>query len=164
MSGKRTKASISPFGPQGEFVLPELPALPELPDLDALASLPDLDALLADPVPSPLDANEEFYGDNIEANTALDDATIVDEFSAIREGRQAQARAIELANDTEYWFAVYFQTREQKEVFLKAMHWFEHGDKYLDGQYVAKKQGISLPPRPAAYKVGRLDKKLVDLT
>ncbi len=162
MSGKRTKAVTAPF--TGEFSLPELPELPELPDLDALASLPDLDALLADPVPSPLDANEALYTDNIEANTALDDATIVSEFSAIREGRQAQARAIELANDTEYWFAVYFQSREQKEAFLKAMKWFEHGDKYLDGQYVAKKQGVSLPPRPAPYKVGKLDKKLVDLT
>lgn len=48
--------------------------------------------------------------------------------------------------DSEYWFCVCFQTRDQKEAFLKAMKWFEHGDKYLDGKFVAKKLGVTLPP------------------
>jgi hypothetical protein len=47
--------------------------------------------------------------------------------------------------DSEYWFCVCFQSRDQKEAFLKAMKWFEHGDKYLDGKFVAKKLGVALP-------------------
>lgn len=83
-----------------------------------------------------------------------------------REQREGQKKAIELANDTEFWFAVYFQTREQKEAFLRAIGYggAQDPDKYLDGQELAEKQGIKLPARPAPYKVGRIDKKLADLT
>lgn len=49
------------------------------------------------------------------------------------------------AVDSEYWFCVCFQTRGQKEAFLKAMGWFEHGDKYLDGRFVARRLKVDLP-------------------
>ncbi len=58
------------------------------------------------------------------------------------------------AVDSEYWFAICFQTREQKEEFLKKLGLFEIGDKYLDGMKVAKKLGVTLesrvPPMPQA--------------
>ncbi|HED4399684.1 TPA: hypothetical protein R4323_001110 [Pasteurella multocida] len=69
----------------------------------------------------------------------------------------------ELATDSEYWFAVCFQTREQKEFFLRAMELFEHGDKYLDGQVVAKKLGIKLPEAKVPYRTeGKIDKSYLE--
>lgn len=150
---------------------PFLPGLPELPSLGQLSlpdlpDLPDLDAMLAEPPPNPLDDPRVTgkHNGNIEHDTAVDNDEIFDQFAAIREGRKQQEEARLLANDTEFWFAAYFQSREQKEAFLKAMDWFQHGDKYLDGRYLARTQGIELPARPAPYKVGKLDAKFVGLT
>ena len=53
--------------------------------------------------------------------------------------------------DSEYWFCICFQSREQKDAFLKALDLFEHGDKYLDGQFVAKKLGIAIPSANVRY-------------
>lgn len=58
--------------------------------------------------------------------------------------RQDTAR-FQAATDTEYWFCVQFDSREQKEAFLKAMNWLDLGDKYLYGDDVAERQGIDLP-------------------
>jgi hypothetical protein len=72
-----------------------------------------------------------------------------------------------LANDSEFWCALVFQTREQKEAFLKAMGWIKNGDKYIDGQWAAKKQGITLPEAPSqlAYYLRdlRVKKKFAEL-
>jgi hypothetical protein len=157
-------------------IKPKLPALPSLmkPALPSLPSVgtakpPTIAERLAQPV-NPLDANNDRYTGDDEHDTALDMAVMTNEFAAIRAARDQQRQAIELANDSEYWFAVYFQTREQKEAFLQKMMtadgtpWSEQGDKYLDGQQLAKRHGIDVPPRPAPYKVGKLDKKLTDLT
>jgi len=46
--------------------------------------------------------------------------------------------------DSEYWFAVCFQSREQKEEFLRLAKIEGLGDKYLDGLEVAKKMGIRI--------------------
>lgn len=83
-----------------------------------------------------------------------------------KEQREGQRVAVELANDTEFWFAVYFQSREQKEAYLRAIGYGgpKDPDKYIDGQRLAAKQCIALPARPAPYKVGKLDKKLKDMT
>jgi hypothetical protein len=153
--------------------LPALPALmkPALPSLPSVgtAKPPTIAERLSQPA-NPLDANNERYTGGDEHDTALDMAVMADEFAAIRAARDQQRQAVELANDSEYWFAVYFQTREQKEAFLQKMMaadgtpWSEQGDKYLDGQQLAKRHGIDVPPRPAPYKVGKLDKKLTDLT
>ena len=111
---------------------------------------------------NPLDVNLDKYIDNAEHDAKLDVDVIKDEFAAIREARKKQADAIELANDTEFWFCVFFQTREQKEAYCKAMG-YEH-DKYIDGEAEAHRQGIALPERPAPYKIGLVDKKLANLT
>jgi hypothetical protein len=52
------------------------------------------------------------------------------------------------AVDTEHWVAICFQTRGQKEAFLRALGWLEHGDKYLDGRVLAAQLGMTLPPDP----------------
>lgn len=61
--------------------------------------------------------------------------------------------------DSEYWFAMCFQTREQKEAFLRAMNLFLIGDKYLDGVEVAKQLGIDIPDANINYLPdGKVDK------
>ena len=46
--------------------------------------------------------------------------------------------------DPEFWFAICFQDRAQKEEFLKTVGWFDLGDKYLDGIAVAERMGVQL--------------------
>lgn len=58
----------------------------------------------------------------------------------------------ELSTDSEYWFAACFQTREQKEAFLKALDLLVHGDKYIDGRLLAEKLGIELPAADVPYR------------
>lgn len=53
--------------------------------------------------------------------------------------------------DSEFWFAVCFQTRAQKEAFLTAAKLILHGDKYLDGRVVTKAMGIEIPPADVKY-------------
>ena len=68
------------------------------------------------------------------------------------------------ATDSEYWFAVCFQTREQKEEFLEKLKLMEIGDKYLDGMEVAKALGIELESRvPDLPRVKTFDLELVSL-
>ena len=60
------------------------------------------------------------------------------------------------ATDSEYWFAVCFQTREMKEEFLQKVGLLKLGDKYLDGLKVAKALGIQLDsPVPPNRKITR---------
>lgn len=50
------------------------------------------------------------------------------------------------ATDSEYWFAVCFESRQEKEAFLKAARIGKKmmGDKYIDGQKLAKVLGIDM--------------------
>ena len=58
------------------------------------------------------------------------------------------------ATDSEFWFAVCFQTREQKDEFLNKMNLMKIGGKYLDGMKVAKALGITLEsPVPPTRKI-----------
>ncbi len=46
--------------------------------------------------------------------------------------------------DSEYWVAVCFQSREQKEEFLRLAGWLQFGDKYLDGLEIAEHMKIKI--------------------
>jgi len=149
--------------------LPSLPALPALPKLSR-ADAPDLPELPSLPAPGagllpeqPVDplAGFEPTGD-LEADAAGELSAAL---SAFKERTDNEQKRFKLAVDTEYWFCVCFQSREQKDAFLAAMEWTKIGDKYLDGTKVAKKLGVKLPPRGAAYNVSaRVDRRLNDLT
>lgn len=85
--------------------------------------------------------------------------------AAFRKRAQQEDKRRELATDSEHWFAVCFQTREQKEVFLKALNLIAGGDKYLDGQVVARVLGVDLPPEDVPYlPEGKVDKKWLEFT
>lgn len=79
-------------------------------------------------------------------------------FKARAEKEQAR---FELATDSEYWVALCFQTRAQKEAFLEGVQLLAAGDKYIDGRLLAKRMGIVLPAADVPYNVSaRPDAKL----
>lgn len=67
--------------------------------------------------------------------------------------------------DSEYWFTVCFQTRKQKEEFLRKTGLIKFGDKYLEGEKVAEKLGVELEnktPIIRKVKISEDYKKLVE--
>jgi hypothetical protein len=147
--------------------LPKLPNLPRLGELKALTK-PSIAAfkppdMLRNAQPQQLDPLAEVnYTGNFEEDAKTEMSATLAAFMA---RRTAEAKRFELATDTEYWFCVCFQTREQKDHFLQAVEWFIHGDKYLDGAFVAAKMGVELPPAEVPYNTSaKVDAKLKTLT
>ena len=72
------------------------------------------------------------------------------EMTALQEGFAKRAKAEKdrfvKATDTEYWFAVCFNSRDDKEAFLKAVKANKNvmGDKYLDGYKLARLLGVEM--------------------
>jgi len=54
-------------------------------------------------------------------------------FAAFRDRGKREQRRYEDATDSEFWFAVCFHTREDKEAFLREHGVADLGDKYIDG-------------------------------
>jgi len=98
---------------------------------------------------------EQFTPDALEALCGADDSALLEAFKG--RANAESARLID-ATDSEFWIAVCFQTREQKEEFLKKAGLWQLGDKYLDGTKVAKAMGIKLespvPPNRRVAKFG----------
>lgn len=87
---------------------------------------------------------------------------------AFKDRAKAEADRFELATDSEYWLAIGFQSRAQKEQFLAALReklgLKDDGDKYLDGWEVAKALGITLDRVEVPYNTsGKIDKKWLSL-
>lgn len=90
-------------------------------------------------------------------NAEVDALADLDEIKrGFRERAKAENSRFENVTDSEFWFAMCFQTREQKDRFLAAMNWIQHGDKYLSGNDIAALQGIALPEA----NFGRTDPKI----
>ncbi len=70
--------------------------------------------------------------------------------SAFARRAKEEADRFTQTTDSEHWFAMCFDSREQKEAFLKALGWVlgTGSDKYLDGVAIAQELGIPLPPTP----------------
>lgn len=96
----------------------------------------------------------------------VDSKADLDEVQAsFRERVKMENQRFKNTTDSEYWFAVCFETREQKEKFLKVMDLFVHGDKYLDGKLLAEKLGIDLPDANMTYLPdGKIDKDFIKFT
>lgn len=92
-----------------------------------------------------------------------------DELTALQAGFRQRAkdegkRFME-ATDSEYWCCLCFQTREQKEAFLTALQLIQFGDKYLDGQLVAKQLGVPIPAADVPFNTGsKVDPKWHEFT
>lgn len=102
----------------------------------------------------------------MEGETSEDFAKRV--FSEAQSGFMQRAKAendrMMLAVDSEFWFAVAFQTREQKEAFLAAFkerfNFPSDDDKYIDGWQFAKALGLTIPRAEMPYNKGdKIDAK-----
>ena len=94
-------------------------------------------------------------------------AAELEEISATLKGFKQRAKQEEQrylnATDSEYWFCLCFQTREQKDEFLKKVGWWDIGDKYLDGMLVAEAMGIHLDAVVPAMPQEKFDRRLSKL-
>ncbi|USX56337.1 hypothetical protein [Lentzea sp. HUAS12] len=61
-----------------------------------------------------------------------------------RERTKREDERFRLATDSEFWFALCFKSREDKEAFLKYAGLMHIGDKYLDGHAAAALLGVDL--------------------
>ena len=66
--------------------------------------------------------------------------------------------------DSEYWVALCFDSRAQKEAFLHHFKLFSSGDKYLDGVQVAEALGVSLPDAPEIKGENRINATWLEFT
>jgi hypothetical protein len=96
-----------------------------------------LAALTAQPASNPLD-EVEYTGDIVEDSAAEVDAVA----SAFRDRAKREDERFQLATDSEYWVALCFRTRDEKEAFLAAAGLLHLGDKYLDGHAAARVLGV----------------------
>jgi hypothetical protein len=102
--------------------------------------------------------------------TSVDEAELLarEELTEVLDGFKRRAAREEQrfadAADSEYWVALCFQTRAQKEEFLRTTGWGAPDEKYLDGMAVADALDITLdagvPPEPLL----RIDRRLRELT
>lgn len=98
--------------------------------------------------------------EQLEADMAEDMNGIL---TAFKERAQNENARLLDATDSEFWFAVCFQTREQKEEFLKKMALIDIGDKYLDGLKVAQRLGVRLEsPVPPNRKIAKFGGAYLD--
>ena len=102
---------------------------------------PDFDTLFepddADPLGGLADTGD------IEENADREVGIVLDELLAERRRQKERWR---ITNDDEFWVAVCFQSRTQKEEFLRLAGWDSLGDKYLDGLRLAAHLGVSIEP------------------
>lgn len=93
---------------------------------------------------------------------------LMQELDAVKQGFRNRAKVennrFDDVTDSEYWFAVCFKTREQKERFLKAMQWIEYGDKYLNGELIAERMGVDIGKSDLEITNPKIDKDFVKLT
>jgi hypothetical protein len=85
--------------------------------------------------------------------------------TAFQERAKDEEQRFRDATDSEYWVAITFQSRAQKEEFLRALGLLELGDKYLDGEVVAAQLGLELKsPRPKWPTKAKTSSRLRGLT
>ena len=128
--------------------------LPLLPDITSLVDMREIQALL------PIDAKEdEPVPIEQEAIASLTEAQ-----SNMKKQIDAQRNKFVRAVDSEYWIAICFQSRQQKEQFLRNAGIDHLGDKYLSGAQVARKLKVKLDKVEKIKEPKKPNKKLVGLT
>lgn len=156
---------------KGRGPLDSLENVTSLSDLDGLggdgfAALDGLDGLAALDAPDALDPNDPIGA--LDYDNLSNEEVAVKETSAVLQAFIARSKAEQarflLATDSEYWVGLCFQTREQKEHFLREAKLIQHGDKYIDGALLAKRMGITLPPAAVPYNISaKVDAKYAAL-
>lgn len=126
----------------------------------------DPDELMLDPAAGlTLDGSESLL---LETDQPPAEEVALAEIEELQAGFKARAQRedqrFEDATDSEFWVALCFQTRAQKDEFLRKAGWLEIGEKYLDGMLVALKLGISLDSRVPPLPHHNIDRRLLALT
>jgi hypothetical protein len=78
----------------------------------------------------------------------------------LRKSLEGEIVQLQLTLHAEYWFAVAFESRAQKEAFLAAVGGHPLGDKCLDGCELAEGLGLELPEASVPYVTEDSDPKL----
>lgn len=129
----------------------------------ALDGLGSLEALDAPDGPDPDDPIGELDYEHLSNEEVAVKETSAVLAAFIARSKAEQAR-FALATDSEYWVGLCFQTREQKEHFLREAKLLQAGDKYIDGALLAKHMGIELPAAAVPYNVSaKVDAKYAAL-
>ena len=106
-----------------------------------ISKLPRLETIFEDDG-DPLE-DVEYDDGNLELSADRELSEIVKQ---IKERRQARMEMFRVARDPDYWFALCFQSREQRDEFLQKSGWIDLGDKYLNGLAIARRLGLDVPP------------------
>lgn len=77
--------------------------------------------------------------------------------SGFRKRAADEGRRFALTTDSEYWGAICFQTRAQKEAFFAALGVLDLGlgARYFDGNAIAARLGIALPDESVPYRADK---------
>ena len=154
MSSTKEKKAQQQLLSAGDFDLGDLLAKPDLALMGDLAG--GRSAVADDPI------GELDYANitNEEATSKEISATLL----AFKARAKKEQERFAIATDSEYWVGVCFQTRAQKEAFLAGVNLLQHGDKYIDGELLAKRMGVPLPAADVPYNVSaRPDAKFAAL-
>lgn len=118
---------------------------------------PDLDAFLPpDVADEPEDAGPDVAADGQEVVETL-------KKDFLSRAKNEENRFYD-AVDTEFWVAFCFESREQKEEFLRKLKLTDLGDKHINGLEVAERLGVKITsPRPT-WKAKSPSSKLSRLT
>lgn len=73
------------------------------------------------------------------------DETMSEALRLIIEQKKASQERFRIVADPEFFLVVCFQSRDQKEDFLKKANWDDLGDKYINGLEVARRMGVDTP-------------------
>jgi hypothetical protein len=107
----------------------------------------------------------EFDGDEAKkASGAGRREEISDLWKKLKAAAKAERDRFVEITDSEYWVALCFQTREQKEEFLQKLGLLELGDKYLDGLEVAKKLKVKIESGTPPIRKTRVNKRWLEFT
>jgi hypothetical protein len=123
--------------------------------------LPDIETMF-DVDGDPLE-DVDFDPNDLEASATAEMSEIV---RLIREKKKESSDRFRIANDTDYWVALCFQCREQRDEFLRKAGWSDVGEKYLNGLEIARRLGVDvevfdLKPLPLRGKAKKFSRKEV---
>jgi len=107
---------------------------------------------------SPLDTIE--YQHNVEGDSKKEMSATL---AAFKRRVKVEYARVKSATDSEFWIAICFQSREQKDTFLQKTGLSDIGDKYLDGLQVADLFGIELPEYELSIRPRRVNQDLLKM-
>lgn len=98
--------------------------------------------------------------DNAEAEAKEETSAVLQGFA---DRKKAEATRQAYAEDGEFFTCLVFQSKDQRDAFIKALNLRPEDPQYLDGQAIAKALNIDLPAPAGKPTLPRIDKDLADL-